>query len=156
MKGLKFIKSLFEIRAYSIEDESSIIKIEEEEDNIKENVKVKEIYKALKKNGFDNVIIDNNELDDESDELEKLIHFSFMSLDGSSAYASDYKHSRENEDEIPITYDGYMTTIQLLINNQTDKLFLKENGFTKNPFKEVTYEALIQMINDEYWKISSF
>ena len=109
----------------------------------------------LKEKEF-NVINDNFSLDDEDEELEKILHFSFMSIDGSTAYADDYSYSINDDNAIPISYDSYLTQVQLLVNPREGKYLIKEKGFTKLALKETNYDEIIKLISEDYWETSSF
>lgn len=158
MIGLNFIKNLFTIRAYALEEEDMTFlneEIEEEKIEVKTNPDIEKFINMLKEKEF-TVISDDLSLDENDEDLEKILHFSFMSIDGSTAYADDYSYSKNDENAMPISYDNYLTKVQFLFNSNKNKYVIKETGFTKVAFKEVTCEEIIDLINNDYWEQSSF
>lgn len=153
-----FIKNLFTIKGYSIEEEDLSFlneEVEEEKVEFTGHPEIEHIINMLKEKEF-NVTKDDFSLDDEDEELEKILHFSFMSIDGSTAYADDYSYSINDENAIPISYDSYLTQVQLLVNPREGKYIIKEKGFTKLALKETNYDEIIKLISEDYWETSSF
>lgn len=155
-----FIKNLFTIKAYALEEEEDFIDLVEkseevEEKELKLNPQELNIINMLENKDF-TVTKDGKELDESDENLEKICHFSFMSIEGSTAYADDYDYSSQDKNSIPMCYENYLTSVEILFNDMEDIYIIKEGGFTSNSLRKLHYQELIELIDDDVWETASF